>query len=48
MCEILYVPVDKSEDDYREHYAHMPWLSIPFGDPRANQLQKKYKVTGIP
>ena len=33
-CEILYVPTDKQENDYREHYAHMPWLSIPFGDVR--------------
>ena len=33
-CEILYVPTDKNEDDFKEHYAHMPWLSLPYRDPR--------------
>ena len=33
-CEILYVPMDRTEDEFREHYAHMPWLSIPYKDSR--------------
>ena len=31
-CEVLYVPFDKSEDEFRDSYAHMPWLSIPHAD----------------
>lgn len=38
-CEVVYVPMDKSEDDYKEHYSHMPWLSIPFNDPRVHALR---------
>lgn len=26
----------------------MPWLSIPFGDPRIKNLVSKYKIVGIP
>lgn len=29
-CEILYVPMDQTEEDFKEHYSQMPWLSIPF------------------
>ena len=47
-CEILYVPSDKTEDEFKEHYSHRPWLTLPFKDPRINQLLYKYKVTGIP
>ena len=31
-CEVLYVPFDKSEDEFRDSYGHMPWLSIPHAD----------------
>jgi nucleoredoxin len=37
-CEILLVSTDKSEVDYREHYAHMPWLALPFQDNRIQKL----------
>ena len=26
----------------------MPWLSLPFNDPRIQILKQKFKVTGIP
>ncbi len=26
----------------------MPWLSLPYKDPRIQQLLNKFKVTGIP
>ena len=26
----------------------MPWIAIPYGDPRVNELKKKFNVTGIP
>ena len=40
--------MDKNEDDYKEHYSQMPWLSIPFRDPRIQKLSQKYKIVGIP
>lgn len=48
-CEILFVSLDRNEDDYKHHYAHMPWLSIPFDEQaKAQELRKRYRVTGIP
>ena len=46
--EVLYIPTDPSEEDFRDHYAHMPWLALPYKDPRIAKLTAKYKVTGIP
>ena len=31
-CEILYVSLDKNEDEYRDAYAFMPWLAVPYAD----------------
>ena len=31
-CEILYVSLDKTEQDFIEDYAQMPWLAVPFHD----------------
>jgi thiol-disulfide isomerase/thioredoxin len=29
-CEIIYLPLDKTEEEFREHYATMPWFSMNF------------------
>ena len=48
-CEILYVSLDHNEDEFREHYAHMPWLAVPYTDhARAQFLRSTYRLTGIP
>ena len=36
--EVLYVPSDPSEDDFRDHYSAMPWMSLPYLDPRIAKL----------
>ena len=46
--EVLFISTDKTEDDFKEHYKSMPWLAIPYADPRIKQLLNKYKVVGIP
>ena len=46
--EILYVPLDKYEEDFKEHYAQMPWLSLPYGDDRIDALRTKYTANSIP
>lgn len=48
-CEILYVSLDHNEDEFKDHYAHMPWLAIPYTDrARAAMLRQHYKLNGIP
>ena len=47
--EILYVSLDQNEDQYKEHYAQMPWLAVPFADQeRMKALRQRYRVVGIP
>lgn len=29
-CEIVYLPLDRTEEEFRDHYAIMPWYSLPF------------------
>lgn len=47
-CEILYVSLDKTEEEFKSHYTQMPWLSLHFADPLIKVLSSKYKVVGIP
>jgi thiol-disulfide isomerase/thioredoxin len=42
--EVLYVPVDKKEETWRQHYNQMPWLSLPFNDKRCQSLMDKYQI----
>ncbi|MFN9909830.1 MAG: hypothetical protein ACK56F_27550 [bacterium] len=35
---MLDVSRDKSKEEFEEHYEKMPWISIPFGDPRNRRL----------
>jgi len=47
--EIVFVSSDKDEPAFKEYYASMPWLALPFADREAKaKLSKKYKVQGIP
>ncbi|GMH92759.1 hypothetical protein TrST_g5193 [Triparma strigata] len=51
--EIVYVPGDRSEAEFREYYGKMPWLSVPFGSDGSgsaiNRLASmRFGVRGIP
>jgi len=47
--EIVFVSSDRDEESFKEYYASMPWLALPFAerDTKA-KLSKKFKVSGIP
>ena len=32
--EVIYVTLDATETTFTDEFATMPWLAIPFGDPR--------------
>lgn len=48
VLEIVYIPLDRSEEEFKEHYAQMPWLALPFRDERIARLKESFKVVGIP
>jgi hypothetical protein len=42
--EIIFVSGDNDEGQFQEYYGHMPWLTIPYGDARLEELNSKFKV----
>lgn len=47
--EVVFVSSDRDEGQFKEYFAEMPWLSLPYSDREKKEaLSKKYKVNGIP
>ncbi|KAL9246503.1 hypothetical protein vseg_020029 [Gypsophila vaccaria] len=46
--EVIFASSDQDQSSFDEYYSEMPWLALPFGDPRKAFLSKKFKVRGIP
>lgn len=46
--EVIFVTGDRAESDFQGYFAEMPWLAIPFGDPRLSKLNERFEVEGIP
>lgn len=46
--EIIQITSDQDEIAFNEYFGGMPWVAIPFNDPRIKALKAKFKVTGIP
>jgi len=46
--EIIFVSADNDEEEFEEYFKEMPWLSIPFDDPRLEYLNRRFEVEGIP
>ena len=48
MIEIIYISSDKTEADFKETYAKMPWLTFPYSSDHHANLKKKYEIIGVP
>jgi len=47
--EVVFVSSDRDEASFKEYYATMPWLALPFEERDVKaKLSKKFKVSGIP
>ena len=46
--EIILVSRDQKKEDFEEYYSKMPWLAIPFDDPRIATFVEKFGVKGFP
>ena len=44
--EIIFCSSDREEESFREYYATMPWIALPFGDSRKKSLSRLYDVSG--
>lgn len=46
--EVIFVSADQEESSFREYFAKMGWLAVPFDDPRREAIQAEHNVRGIP
>jgi nucleoredoxin len=46
--EIIFASSDKDKNQFDEYFAEMPWLALPFQDPRKEALSTRFGVEGIP
>ncbi|KAM5566802.1 hypothetical protein ABKV19_015097 [Rosa sericea] len=46
--EIIFISSDRDQSSFDDFFSSMPWLALPFGDPRKTFLQRKFKIQGIP
>ena len=46
--ELIYSPLDRTEEQFTNSYSEMPWLSLHFGDERVAALKKRYEILSIP
>ncbi|XP_003377125.1 putative nucleoredoxin [Trichinella spiralis] len=46
--EIVYCSHDRTEQGFKKFSSQMPWLAIPFYDPRSSLLAKMFRVQEIP
>ncbi|KRX06093.1 Thioredoxin-like fold [Pseudocohnilembus persalinus] len=48
IMQIIYVPFDNSQQEYELSFKEMPWLCLPFNDPRNKQYAAEYQIKGVP
>ncbi|XP_059149158.1 nucleoredoxin-like [Physella acuta] len=46
--QVIFVSADRSEEAFQRHVAGMPWLTVPYDDPRNQAVKKHFGVDGIP
>ena len=46
--EIIFVSLEKTEEDFKRFTEGMPWLVLPFNDVRTGDLKEFYKIRSLP
>ncbi|KAL5786467.1 hypothetical protein ACOSQ2_008859 [Xanthoceras sorbifolium] len=46
--EVIFVSLDNDEESFKQYYAEMPWLALPYDDKRENLINRTFKYDGIP
>jgi nucleoredoxin len=46
--EVVFVSFDRTEQQFTEYFAQMPWLAVEFGESARVRLSDEYRVSGIP
>lgn len=49
VLDIIFMSGDKTDEEFKEYYAEMPWLAFPRGNKELqNRVAKTYEVKGVP
>lgn len=46
--EIIFVSLDQNEDQFKEYYGSMPWITVPYESDNRELLSDTYGIQGIP
>jgi nucleoredoxin len=46
--EIIFVSLDQNEDQFKEYYESMPWITVPYESDNREVLSDTYGIQGIP
>lgn len=46
--EVIFVSLDKNENEFSEYFSKMPWKSLPFDNQQSEELSEFFSVQGIP
>lgn len=46
--EVIFVSLDKNQNEFNEYFSKMPWKSLPFDKERSEELSEFFGVQGIP
>eukprot|EP00667_Euglena_gracilis_P008774 EG_transcript_8894 len=47
--QIIFISSDRTEEDFKNYFAEMPWLAVPYSDRKQKEeLSEHFQVSGIP
>ncbi|CAH1232255.1 NXN [Branchiostoma lanceolatum] len=46
--EIIFASSDRAPESFNDYFKTMPWLALPYEDPRKKTLSQMYGIAGIP
>jgi len=46
--EVIFVSLDKNENEFNDYFSKMPWKSLPFNNEQSEELSEFFGVQGIP
>ena len=46
--QIIFASLDSNEKTFKEYFATMPWIALPYQDHKIEELKSKFGVPGIP
>lgn len=46
--EVIFVSLDKNENEFNDYFSKMPWKSLPFDNEKSEELSEFFGVQGIP